>query len=160
PRSPAAPRAARKPPLASLWARRRGDGLIGHTHRRTSELMAAGALVLSFVTAGFLSHPPPALAAGPENSAPQHSVIFDSQETQTVQLTAARTVGDFLKERGITAAAADYIHPSSDTPITGGMEIEYSAAVPVTFVSGQTQREIVSNAADVGALLEERGVHL
>ena len=122
--------------------------------------MAAGTLVLSLVTAGFLSHPPPALAAGPETSAPQHSVIFDSQETQTVQLSAARTVGDFLKERGITTGAGDYIHPSADTPITGDMQIEYSAAVPVTFVSGQTRREIVSNAADVGALLEERGVHL
>src|SRR5205807_2288205 len=111
--------------------------------------MAAGALVLSLATAGFLSHPPPALAAGPETNAPQHSVIFDSQETQTVQITAARTVGDFLKERGITAGTGDYVHPSADTPITGDMHIEYSAAVPVTFVSGQTSREIVSNAADV-----------
>lgn len=122
--------------------------------------MAAGALVLSLVTAGFLSNPPPALAAGPETTAPQHSITFDSQEQETVLLSAARTVGDFLKERGITVGAGDYIHPSADTLITGDMQIEYSAAVPVTFVSGQTHQEIVSNAADVGALLEERGVHL
>lgn len=134
--------------------------MIGRSPRRTSELITAGALVLSLATAGFLTHPPSALAAAPENPAIQQAVIFDSQETQTLQVTSARTVADFLKERGITAGAGDYVYPSADTPIAANMRIEYSAAVPVTLVNGLDRRAIVSNAADVGALLEERGIHL
>jgi len=137
----------------------KGIGLIGRSPRRACELIAAGALTLSLVTAGYLTHPPSALAAALE-SGPQQSVIFQSQQTQTVQLTSARTVGDFLKERGITVGAGDYVHPSIDTPILPEMQIEYSASVPVTLIDGSVRKTIVSNAADVGALLEEQGVVL
>jgi 3D (Asp-Asp-Asp) domain-containing protein len=134
--------------------------LIGRSVRHACEVIAAGALTLSLVTAGYLSHPVSALAADLANPGSQQPVVFQSQQTQTQQMTAARTVGDFLKERGITVGAADYVHPSLDTPIVPGMQIEYDASIPLTLVDGTSRRTIVSTASDVGALLEERGIHL
>jgi 3D (Asp-Asp-Asp) domain-containing protein len=122
--------------------------------------MAAGALSLSLVTAGYFAHPVTALAADFVNPGSQQTVIFQSQQTETQQSTAARTVGDFLKERGITPGEHDYVHPALDTQILPGMRIEYDASVPVTLVSGTDRRTVSSTAGDVGALLEERGVHL
>lgn len=137
----------------------KGVRLIGRSPRRACELMAAGALTLGLVTAGYLTHPASVLAAAAQSGS-QQSVVFESQLTQTVQTTSARTVGDFLKERGITVGSGDYVHPSADTPILPGMQIEYSASVPVTLANGNDRRAIATNAADVGALLEERGIHL
>jgi len=105
-----------------------------------------------------MTHPVSVLAAASDSA--QQSVVFQSQQTETVQTTSARTVGDFLKERGITAGPADYVHPSLDTAVTPGMRIEYAASVPVTLVSGGDRRTIATNAADVGAMLEERGIRL
>jgi len=133
--------------------------LIGRSPRRACELIAAGALTLSLVTAGYLTHPASVLAAAAESGS-QQSVLFESQQTETVQVTSARTVGDFLKERGITVGAGDYVHPSADTAISPGMQIAYSASVPVTLANGADRRTITTNAGDVGALLEERGIHL
>ncbi|HEX5274242.1 MAG TPA: ubiquitin-like domain-containing protein [Candidatus Rubrimentiphilum sp.] len=110
------------------------------------------------MTAGYLTHPVSVLAAAADNGS--QSVVFESQQTQTVQVTSARTVGDFLKERGITVGSGDYVRPSVDTPISPGMQIEYSASVPLTLADGSDRRAIATNAADVGALLEERGIHL
>lgn len=138
----------------------KGTGLIGRRLRHACELLAAGALTLSLVSAGYLLHPVSALASDLVNPGSQQPVIFQSQQTQTQQLTAAHTVGDFLKERGITVGGADYVHPSLDTGITPGMQIEYDASVPVTLVDGTYRRNIASSAADVGALLEESGIHL
>jgi len=137
----------------------KGIGLIGRSPRRTCELIAAGALTLGLVTAGYLTHPASVLAAAAQSGS-QQSVVFESQHTQTVQVTSARTVGDFLKERGITVGAGDYVHPSLDTAVSPGMEIEYSASVPLTLANGSDRRAITTNASDVGALLEERGIHL
>ena len=128
--------------------------------RHACELLAAGVLTLSLVTAGYLAHPVSALASDLANPGSQQPVIFQSQQTQTQQLTAARTVGDFLKERGITIGSSDYVHPSLDTPISPGIEIEYDASVPVTLVDGASRQAIASSASDVGAMLEERGIHL
>jgi uncharacterized protein YabE (DUF348 family) len=133
--------------------------LIGRSPRRTCELIAAGALTLSLLTAGYLTHPVSVLAAA-SDSASQQSVVFQSQQTETVQATSARTVGDFLKERGITPGPADYVNPSLDTAISPGMRIEYSASVPVTLANGSDRRTVATNAADVGAMLEERGIRL
>jgi len=136
----------------------KGIGLIGRSPRRACELIAAGALTLSLVTAGYLTHPVSVLAAAAQTGS--QSVVFESQHVQTVQVTSASTVGDFLKERGITVGSGDYVHPSAGTAITPGMEIEYAASVRVTLADGGNRRAITTNAADVGALLEERGIHL
>jgi 3D (Asp-Asp-Asp) domain-containing protein len=111
------------------------------------------------VTTGYLTHPVSALAAASQSGS-QQSVVFESQQTQTVQLTSARTVGDFLKERGIGVGPADYVRPSLNTAITPGMQIEYSASVPVTLATGGDRITITTNTADVGGLLEERGIRL
>lgn len=122
--------------------------------------MAAGALTLSLLTAGYLTHPISVLAAASDPAVSRQSVLFESQHAQTVQLTSAATVGAFLKERGITVGTGDYVHPSLDTAIAPGMLIEYSASVPVTLATGSDRAAIITNAADVGALLEERGIRL
>jgi 3D (Asp-Asp-Asp) domain-containing protein len=87
-------------------------------------------------------------------------VVFESQGSQTQHATSAQTVGDFLKERGITLQPRDYVHPGVDTPITDNMVVEYSPAVPVTLVTAAGSKTIVTNAADVGALLEEQNIQL
>lgn len=136
----------------------KGKRLIGRSPRRACELLAAGALTLSLVTASYLTHPISVLAAASDSQ--QQSVVFQSQQTETVQSTSARTVGEFLKERGITVGAGDYVHPSLDTPVSPDMRIEYSASVPVTLANGSDRSAITTNAPDVGAMLEERGIRL
>lgn len=132
--------------------------MIGRSPRRARELIAASALTLSLVTAGYLTHPLSVLAADPGTAS--QSVLFESQQTVTVQHSSARTVGDFLRERGISVGSGDYVHPSLDTAIVPEMQIEYSASVNVTLATGGNRATIATNAADVGALLEERGIHL
>jgi 3D (Asp-Asp-Asp) domain-containing protein len=87
-------------------------------------------------------------------------VLFQSQGTQTEHVTAAQTVGEFLKERGIAPGALDYVHPSVDTPLTDNLLIDYSPAVPVRLITASGSKTIVTTADDVGALLEEQGIHL
>ncbi len=87
-------------------------------------------------------------------------MLFQSQGTQTQHVTPSATVGQFLKERGIVPGPQDYVHPALDVPIVDNMSIDYSAAVPVKLVTASGTQTIVTNANDVGALLEEQGVHL
>lgn len=131
----------------------------GRRFRRSCKHIAAGALALTLTTTNFFTHPSSVLAASAATQVP-HTILFNSQETQTVQSTTARTVAEFLKERGITPGDKDYIAPGLDTPITGDMQVEYSAAVPITIINGRSRKAIVSNGADVGSVLEEQGIHL
>lgn len=133
--------------------------LEGRSLRRSCELIAAGTLILTLTTTNFLTHPTTVLAASAASQV-SHTILFDSQETQTVQTTTAPTVGDFLQQRGITPGSKDYVAPALDTPITAGMRIEYSAAVPVTIINGTVRKTILSNAGDVGSALEEQGIRL
>jgi 3D (Asp-Asp-Asp) domain-containing protein len=125
---------------------------------RAYHLSAIGALALALVSAGFVTHPASAVAA--DVHAATHVVLFQSQATQTQHVTSAQTVGEFLKERGIVPGPQDYVHPAPGTPLTDNLLIEYSPAVPVRLVTAAGTKTIVTTADDVGALLEEQGIHL
>lgn len=134
----------------------KGVGLIGRTKNRVSHLIAAGALALGLATAGFITHPVSAAAAGVDT----HVVLFESQGTQTQHVTAAQTVGDFLKERGIVPGPRDYVHPAQNTPLTDNAVVSYSPAMPVKIITAAGSKTIITTAGDVGGLLEEEGIHL
>lgn len=134
--------------------------MIGRSLNRAYHLSAVGALTLGLVSAGFVTHPVSAVAAALDVHTATHVVIFESQGTQTQHVTSAQTVGAFLEERGIVPGPRDYVHPAADTPLTDNLMVEYSPAVPVRLVTASGTKTIVTTADDVGALLEEQGIHL
>jgi 3D (Asp-Asp-Asp) domain-containing protein len=117
-------------------------------------------LLISMMSAGFVSHPVPAAAAAIDVAAVTHVVYFDSQGSQTQHVTAAQTVADFLKERGITPSAGDLVRPDPGTPLANNLIIQYSRAVPVAIVTAAGRRSVMTTASDVGALLEEQHITL
>jgi 3D (Asp-Asp-Asp) domain-containing protein len=118
------------------------------------------ALTLGLVSAGFVTHPVSAVAAALDVHPATHVVLFQSDGTQTQHVTSAQTVGTFLKERGIVPGPRDYVRPAIDTPLTDNLIIEYSPAVPVRLITASGTKTIITTAEDVGALLEEQGIHL
>ena len=80
-------------------------------------------------------------------------------EDQEEQSTAA-TVGDLLREKGITQAPEDTISPSSDTPLTDGLVISYRAAFPVSVIVGGVRQEFMTSALDVATLLSQHEILL
>lgn len=134
--------------------------MIGRSLNRVHHLSAVALLTLGLVAAGFVTHPVSAVAAALDVPTATHTVLFQSQGTQTQHVTTAQTVGTFLKERGIVPGPRDYVHPAADTPLTDNILIEYSPAVPVRLVTAAGTKTIVTTAQDVGALLEEQGIHL
>lgn len=134
--------------------------MIGRSLNRVYHLSAVAALSLGLVSAGFVTHPSSALAAALDVHTATHVVLFQSDGTQTQHVTSAQTVGAFLKERGIAPGPRDYVRPAADTPLTDNLIIEYSPAVPVRLVTAAGTKTIVTTAEDVGALLEEQGIHL
>jgi 3D (Asp-Asp-Asp) domain-containing protein len=127
---------------------------------RAYHLSAVALLTLGLVSAGFVTHPVSAVAAALDVHPATHVVLFQSQGTQTQHVSSAQTVGAFLRERGITPGPRDYVHPAADTPLTDNVLVEYSPAVPVRLVTASGTKTIITTADDVGALLEEQGIHL
>ncbi len=127
--------------------------MTGRTPRSRFGLCAVLACVLSLT--GF---------AGANATTEQHSatieVLFQSRDGFTQAPTQARTVGQFLQERGIIPGPLDYVRPSSDTAISSGMTIEYDRAVPVRLATGAGVKTLMTAALDVGAFLEESGILL
>jgi 3D (Asp-Asp-Asp) domain-containing protein len=134
--------------------------LIGRSLNRAYHLSAVGLLTLGLVSAGFVTHPASAVAAALDVAAATHAVIYQSNGAQTQHVTSAPTVGAFLKERGIVPGPRDYVHPAADTPLTDNLIIEYAPALPVRLETAAGTKTIVTTAQDVGALLEEQGIHL
>jgi len=134
--------------------------LIGRSRPRALYLWAIVLSALAIVSAGVMSRPLRAAAAALDARAAFHAVVFQSEGTQTEHITSARTVGEFLKERGITAGPRDYVRPTADTPLTDGTFVQYSPAVPIRLITAYGERTVITTAEDVGALLEEQGIHL
>jgi 3D (Asp-Asp-Asp) domain-containing protein len=116
--------------------------------------------MLSFASAGLAVHSPSALAAALDANSVTHVVVFQSQGTQTQHVTSSQTVGDFLRERGISPGPRDYVHPDAQTPLVDNLVIDYSPAVQVRLIIGAVSKTLVTTAADVGAVLEEQNIHL
>ncbi len=134
--------------------------MIGRSLNRVYHYLAVGVLTLALVGAGFVTHPASAIAAALDVKTASHVVLFESEGTQTQHVTSAQTVGEFLKERGITPGPRDYVHPAADTPLTDNSIVDYSPAVPVRLITASGSKTIVTTAGDVGALLEEQGIRL
>jgi uncharacterized protein YabE (DUF348 family) len=135
--------------------------LIGRGPLRRSHVLAVSVLTAGLVWAGFVTNPSPAYAGSTADvTSVSHVVIFTAGGVTSENSSYAATVGDFLKERGIDVADADYVAPSTDTPLSDRMSIEYRAAVPVTIVIGTRRQTVLSSAPNVGALLDQQNIHL
>lgn len=136
--------------------------MIGRIASKAS-LLAASVLTLLFVEC--ISHPGVALAhpaATQVAVASQASTVvtFTSNGATTEHATTAKTVGDFLKERGLTVGDADFVSPAAGTPLSDKIAVTYRAAVAVTIETSNKTRTIVSSAPDVGALFESQEINL
>lgn len=135
--------------------------MIGRSTSKAS-LLAASVLTLMFV--GCISHPGAAFAAtgATQVAANQvsHVVTFTSNGATTEHVTSAKTVGDFLKERGLNPGEADFVSPASGTALADKTAVTYRAAVPVTIVTSKWTKTVASSAADVGALFEDQKINL
>ncbi|MDQ6932085.1 MAG: 3D domain-containing protein [Candidatus Eremiobacteraeota bacterium] len=116
-------------------------------------------LFFSAITALWTSASAVLAAPAPAETATR-IVTFVSNGSTTQHATSAKTVGDFLRERGLVTGAADFISPRPDTALENSTLIEYRAAVPVTLITGNSKRAMMTAATDVGALLEEQGIWL
>lgn len=130
--------------------------MIGRSANRATYLWIS-LLATALLSAGFVSHP---AAAAAMDVPAGHVVLFQSQGTQTQHVTSSQTVADFLKERGITPGPLDFVRPAPSTPLVDNMVIQYSPAVPVKLITRAGSKTIITTSDDVGALLEEQGIHL
>ncbi|MBV9149041.1 MAG: DUF348 domain-containing protein [Candidatus Eremiobacteraeota bacterium] len=114
---------------------------------------------------GNLSHPTAAFAATERAAkaaanAISHIVTFTSNGATTQHVTTAKTVGDFLKERGLVVTEADYVSPSLASELADNTAITFRAAVPVTIVTSSGSKTVSSSAIDVGTLLENENIDI
>jgi uncharacterized protein YabE (DUF348 family) len=135
--------------------------LIGRGPLRRSHVLVISVLTAGLIWAGFLTSPSPAYAgSGPVAPSVAHVVIFTSEGSTTQHATQAATVGDFLRERGIVPGIDDYVWPSSNTPLSDRLAIEFHAAVRVTIEMQNRSETLSSSAANVSALLASQNIHL
>jgi len=105
-----------------------------------------------------------------EQALPSNSHSLQIRRTATVTLitpgdeqelvTAARTVGEALREAGIQLYAADFVDPPADTPISGEMTITYRPSRELTVSTSTGSQIIRSSAGTVGAALAGAGIPL
>ncbi len=105
-----------------------------------------------------MTHPPAALASAKAPAA--RSVTFDNNGSTTEDTSNATTVGDFLREHHVVAAATDFVYPLPDVPLFDGVTVVYRAAVPVTIATANARTTVRSAAENVGELLAESNVSL
>jgi 3D (Asp-Asp-Asp) domain-containing protein len=135
--------------------------LIGRGPLRRSHVLAVSVLTAGLVWAGFATYPSPVYAGNTAALASvSHVVLFTTAGATRTQATAATTVGEFLRERGIVANDGDYVSPSVDTPLSDRMSIEYRAAVPVTIVADKHRATMMTAASNVAELLQSENITL
>jgi uncharacterized protein YabE (DUF348 family) len=74
--------------------------------------------------------------------------------------TAARTVGEFVAEQGLSLYLGDVIDPSLDTPITPALVIRLERSRPVLIQADGQSLPARTRAVTVGEVLAEAGVAL
>jgi uncharacterized protein YabE (DUF348 family) len=74
--------------------------------------------------------------------------------------TAAWTIGEALRETGISLYASDKLDPPAETPITGPVTVNYAPSRELTVSLGVQSRQIRSSAGTVGTALAEAGIPL
>ncbi len=87
------------------------------------------------------------------------TLVLEGQQ-RIVWVTEAETVEDVLNEVNVPAGEHAYVRPKPKAPVEDGQVIVYRAAKVVELtVDGET-REVITNAPDVGYLLDSVGVIL
>ena len=137
--------------------------MIGRGQSKAS-LLAASVLYLGLCI-GTIAHPAAAWAATEKAAkaaatAISHVVTFTSNGTTTQHITTAKTVSDFLKERGLVVTQADYVSPSLETELADNTSVTYRTAVPVRIITSRGAQAVTSSALDVGTLLEDENIDI
>ena len=89
-----------------------------------------------------------------------HGVRVITRDEEIELTTTAPTVGEALREAGLTLSEGDAVSPPLDTLVSDGMVINYRAAFPVTLVTGNLAETMRTTAETVGDFLTERGITL
>jgi resuscitation-promoting factor RpfB len=92
-------------------------------------------------------------------SALEVTLVLEGQR-RTVWVTDARTVEDVLDHVNVPAGEHVYVRPKPKAPVEDGQVIVYRAAKVVELTVDGRTREIITNAPDVGHLLDSVGVIL
>jgi uncharacterized protein YabE (DUF348 family) len=74
--------------------------------------------------------------------------------------TAAYTVGDILRESGVSLFISDRVEPPVETPVTNGMTIKVTPGRDLTVSAGNQTVRVRSSAGTVGQVLAEAGIPL
>ena len=80
--------------------------------------------------------------------------------TQKTIYVIGQTVDDVLEQINVRAGAEAFLRPSRDARISNGSVIEYREAVSITLKVDGRSTEMITNAVDVGYLLDSLGVVL
>lgn len=75
-------------------------------------------------------------------------------------VTAARTVGEALKERGISLYEADFVRPAPETPLADGLTVYLQRSLPVTLQADGMVTPLRTRAETVDELLAQTGITL
>lgn len=84
---------------------------------------------------------------------PTNKVLLDIDGTRVTYLTKQDTVGDFLRERGVTLKAEDQINLPVSTEIKGNETLLLKQAIPVTVTADGKETKINTLYKDVRSLL-------
>jgi uncharacterized protein YabE (DUF348 family) len=135
--------------------------LIENGHKRSTFVAA------SILTLGLLFARADACAAADKTSAAVQASVATPASVSIVQdglestyLTRARTVAEYLDERGVKAAPDDYLSVAQSDPIVDGLRIVYRPAVSVQLVADGTTRVIRTAAATIADLLQSQSIAL
>ena len=122
--------------------------MIENGHKRATFVAA------SVLTLGLMFARADACAAADKTSTAVQASIAEPASVSMVQdglestyLTRARTVAEYLDERGIKPASDDYLSVAKSDPIVEGMRIVYRPAISVQLVADGTKRVIRTAAA-------------
>lgn len=144
----------------------KGVGLIDSDHRPAT-IVATSALVLSFLCGGASGasamsrhHNSAPATVATAAADPSVTVTIAQDGVDSTFMTHAKTVGDFLTERGIAPGTADEITPARDTALVDGIHVVYRPAVPVALLVGRERRDALTAAQSVGAFIASQGVLL
>lgn len=107
-------------------------------------------------------HPDAALTEGLEvrvDFAKEITLLLDGME-RVVWVTGDKDVRDVLDQVNIRAGRNAYLDPSRGAEVEDGDVIVYEPAVDVRLTVGGRTREVITNAEDVGLLLDDLGVEV
>ena len=87
------------------------------------------------------------------------TLLLDGAQ-RTVWVTGDKSVRDVLEQVNIRAGRNAYLEPSRGASVEDGDLIVYKPAVDVRLTVGGRTREVITNAEDVGLLLDDLGVEI